>query len=70
VGAIALTLLNFSSEHGHRGSFAIDLYRSQAIRTRRVARYHDKVGPSVLCAALFAAVALNYALEGKTRGLW
>ncbi|KAL1839488.1 hypothetical protein VTJ49DRAFT_1463 [Mycothermus thermophilus] len=88
IGAIALTLLNFTTEHGSRGSFAaaaaftllafvslcysvgIYLYRSRAIRTRRVARYHDKAGPSVLCGALFAAVALNYALEGKTRGLW
>lgn len=48
----------------------IYLYRSQAIRTRRVARYYDKLGPSVLCAALFVAVLLNFAFEGKNRGLW
>ncbi|SPQ18595.1 b03753d4-3285-43d4-bbd6-0c436a8a0269 [Thermothielavioides terrestris] len=51
-------------------SVVIYLYRSRAIRTRRVARYYDKVGPSVLCGALFVAVALNFALEGKSRNLW
>ncbi len=51
-------------------SVAIYLYRSRAIRTRRVARYYDKWGPSVLCAALFAAVVLNFAFEGKSRNLW
>ena len=49
---------------------AIYLYRSRAIRTRRVARYYDKVGPSVLCGALFVAVALNFVFEGKSRSLW
>ncbi len=49
---------------------SIYLYRSQAIRTRRVASYYDRVGPSVLCGALFVAVALSYGLEGKSRGFW
>ncbi|KAK4240781.1 vacuolar transporter chaperone 4 [Achaetomium macrosporum] len=44
----------------------IYLYRSKAIRTRKAARYYDKWGPSVLCAALFVAVVLNFAMEGKT----
>ncbi|GAB1310818.1 vacuolar transporter chaperone [Madurella fahalii] len=48
----------------------IYLYRSQAIRTRRVARYYDKWGPTLLCVALFVAVVLNFAFEGKNRGLW
>lgn len=51
-------------------SVVIYLYRSKAIRERRVARYYDKVGPSVLCVALFVAVALNFAFEGRNRGLW
>jgi hypothetical protein len=51
-------------------SVVIYLYRSSAIRTRRVAKYYDEVGPSVLCGALFVAVALNFAFEGKTRELW
>ena len=48
----------------------IYLVRSQAIRTRRVAQFYDKWGPSVLCAALFGAVALNFAFEGRSRGVW
>lgn len=48
----------------------IYLYRSMAIRTRRVARYYDKWGPSVLCGSLFVAVALNFAFEGNSRGVW
>ncbi|KAJ4296123.1 vacuolar transporter chaperone [Collariella sp. IMI 366227] len=48
----------------------IYLYRSSAIRTRRVARYYDKWGPSILCAALFVAVGLNFGFEGKSRRLW
>ncbi|KAK3939677.1 vacuolar transporter chaperone 4 [Diplogelasinospora grovesii] len=51
-------------------SVGIYLYRAKAIRTRKVARYYDKWGPSVLCFALFVAVALNFAFEGKDRHLW
>ncbi|KAM7208102.1 vacuolar transporter chaperone 4 [Naviculisporaceae sp. PSN 640] len=45
------------------------LYRSNAIRTRKAARYYDKLGPSALCAALFVAVALNFAFEGRSHSL-
>lgn len=48
----------------------IYLYRSQAIRTRRVASYYDKWGPTILCAALFGAVALNFGFEGRSREVW
>lgn len=51
-------------------SVAIYLYRSQAIRQRRVAKFYDKWGPSVLCAALFVAAALNFAYEGRDRQMW
>lgn len=51
-------------------SVGIYLYRSKAIRERRVIKYYDKVGPSVLCGALFIGVALNFAFEGKERNLW
>ena len=51
-------------------SAGIYLYRSRAIRTRRVAKYYDKWGPSTLCGALFVAVLLNFAFEGKSRGIW
>lgn len=48
----------------------IYLYRSHAIRTRKAAKYYDKWGPSFLCAALFVAVALNFASEGRNRSIW
>ncbi|KAF4594712.1 Vacuolar transporter chaperone 4 [Ophiocordyceps camponoti-floridani] len=50
-------------------SVVVYLYRSRAIRSRRAARYYDRWGPSVLCGALFAAVAVNFVLEGRQRGL-
>ena len=46
------------------------LYRSNAIRTRKVVKYYDRWGPSVLCAALFLGVALNFAFEGRERKIW
>jgi hypothetical protein len=67
VAAGAFTLLAIASLCYAVGIY---LYRSKAIRTRRVARYYDKLGPTVLCVALFVAVALNFAFEGKNRGLW
>ncbi|KAK4157850.1 vacuolar transporter chaperone 4 [Chaetomidium leptoderma] len=88
IGTIAVTLLNFSTQHGNTASFVaagaftllallslcysvvIYLYRSSAIRTRRVAQYYDQWGPNVLCGALFVAVALNFAFEGKNRAFW
>ncbi|KAI1430058.1 vacuolar transporter chaperone 4 [Xylaria sp. FL1777] len=51
-------------------SVGIYLYRSKGIRERRVIKYYDKIGPSVLCTALFVGVALNFAFEGKDRNLW
>ncbi|KKA31114.1 hypothetical protein TD95_000566 [Thielaviopsis punctulata] len=51
-------------------SVAVYLYRSEAIRTKRVAKYYDRWGPSILCASLFVAVALNFAFEGRERGVW
>ncbi|RCI14582.1 hypothetical protein L249_6810 [Ophiocordyceps polyrhachis-furcata BCC 54312] len=51
-------------------SVIIYLYRSSAIRSRRAAKYYDRWGPSVLCLSLFVAVALNFAFEGRDRGLW
>ncbi|KAI1118984.1 vacuolar transporter chaperone 4 [Nemania sp. NC0429] len=51
-------------------SVGIYLYRSKGIRERKVIKYYDKVGPSILCGALFLGVALNFAFEGKERNLW
>ncbi|CAM1506938.1 Fc.00g065790.m01.CDS01 [Cosmosporella sp. VM-42] len=51
-------------------SVCIYLYRSNAIRTRKAAKFYDKWGPSVLCISLFVAVALNFAYEGYERKVW
>ncbi|KAK0733956.1 VTC domain-containing protein [Lasiosphaeria miniovina] len=51
-------------------ALGIYLYRSQAIRTRRAARYYDKWGPSMLCGSMLVAVALNFAFEGRSREFW
>lgn len=51
-------------------SVAIYLYRGSAIRERKAARFYDKVGPSILAVALFTAVGLNFAFEGRERELW
>ena len=48
-------------------SVGIYLYRSQAIRGRKSIKYHDKYGPTALCAALFVAVVLNGLFELKQR---
>ncbi|RYP74379.1 hypothetical protein DL771_003046 [Monosporascus sp. 5C6A] len=48
-------------------SVGIYLYRSKGIRERRVIKYYDRVGPSVLCATLFLGVALNFVFEGRDR---
>ncbi|KAH8165203.1 hypothetical protein CIB48_g3055 [Xylaria polymorpha] len=50
-------------------SVGIYLYRSEGIRQRRVIKYYDKIGPTVMCSALFIGVALNFAFEGKERRL-
>ncbi|PFH60201.1 hypothetical protein XA68_11330 [Ophiocordyceps unilateralis] len=51
-------------------SVTIYLYRSRAIRKRTAAKYYDRWGPSVLCLALFVAVAMNFAFSGRERGVW
>ncbi|KAF4123987.1 SPX domain-containing protein involved in vacuolar polyphosphate accumulation [Geosmithia morbida] len=51
-------------------SVVIYLYRSQAIRNRKAARYYDKWGPSVLCVSLLIAVAIDFAFEGRERQIW
>ena len=51
-------------------SVGIYLYRSRSILNRKAAKYYDKWGPSVLCVSLVVAVALNFAFEGRERGIW
>jgi hypothetical protein len=50
-------------------SAGIYLYRSRSIRLRKATKYHDKYGPTILCAALFVAVVLNAVFEVRDRGL-
>ena len=47
----------------------IYLYRVDAIRNRKAIRYHDRIGPTALCGALFIAVLLNIIFEFKERGI-
>ncbi|KAI1645465.1 SPX-domain-containing protein [Daldinia loculata] len=51
-------------------SVGIYLYRSKGIRERKAIKYYDRLGPSVLCAALFVGVVLNFAFEGRDRAVW
>ncbi|RYP19119.1 hypothetical protein DL765_003535 [Monosporascus sp. GIB2] len=48
-------------------SVGIYLYRSKGIRERKVIKYYDRIGPSVLCAILFLGIALNFVFEGRDR---
>lgn len=48
-------------------SMGIYFMRSSAIRQRRAIKYHDKIGPSVLCGALFLGIVLNAVFEGIER---
>ena len=77
LGGIAATLLNFGdriSLYSAWGftivacaalmySAGLYLWRVNMIRGRRAVRYHDAVGPTVLCIGLFMAVAINFGLR-------
>ncbi|KAL9611664.1 MAG: hypothetical protein Q9167_003693 [Letrouitia subvulpina] len=77
LGSIAATLLNFgdgislSAAWGFTiiacaallYSLALYYWRVQMIRTRRAVRYHDWLGPSVLCVGLLGATIANFVLR-------
>jgi Na+/H+ antiporter NhaD/arsenite permease-like protein len=51
------------------------LWRVRKIRERRAVLYHDKWGPTLLCAGLFVAVAISFGyrfgkggIEGGLKG--
>lgn len=50
-------------------SVFVYLYRVNAMRNRKNARYFDRVGPTVLCVAMFVAVGLNMGFEVWDRKL-
>ena len=83
LGAIAASLLNFGHDTVSLSaawgftvlacvsllySMCLYVWRVRMIRKRRAARYHDWLGPSVLCVGLLVAVALNLGLRAKEEG--
>ena len=77
LGSIAATLLNFgdrTSLYSAWGFTAVAcvallyscglyLWRVRMIQRRRAVRYHDSVGPTILCFGLLVAVAINFGLR-------
>ena len=77
LGSIAATLLNFGDRISLYSAWGFTivacaalfysagqyLWRVRMIRSRRAVRYHDAIGPTVLCIGLFAAVAINFGLR-------
>jgi uncharacterized membrane protein YidH (DUF202 family) len=83
LGAIAASLLNFGQDSislaaawGFTAlacvsllySMGLYMWRVRMIRKRRAVRYHDWLGPSVLCVGLLVAVGLNLGLRVKEEG--
>lgn len=74
LSSIAATLLNFGDNLALAAAWAFTivaccalfysaglfLWRVRMIRKRRAVTYHDRVGPTLLCAGLFAAVAVSF----------
>ncbi|ORY11813.1 VTC domain-domain-containing protein [Clohesyomyces aquaticus] len=74
LGSIAATLLNFGDNLALAAAWAFTIvacaalfysaglyvWRVKMIRMRRAVTYHDKWGPSLLCAGLLAAVAVSF----------
>ncbi|TKA83275.1 hypothetical protein B0A55_00808 [Friedmanniomyces simplex] len=89
LGSIAATLLNFGDSISLASAWAftivavlalfysmgIYLWRVRNLMKRRAVNYHDKWGPSALCAGLAVAVAISFAFrfskggEGGLKGM-
>ena len=77
LGSIAATLLNFGDRISLYSAWAFTvvacaallyscglyIWRVRMIRGRRAVRYHDSVGPTVLCEGLLLAIAINFGLR-------
>ncbi|KAF2495587.1 SPX-domain-containing protein [Lophium mytilinum] len=77
LGSIAATLLNFGDSVSFAAawcftiialvslfySMGLYMWRVKMIRKRRAVTYHDKIGPTVLCIGLFAAVAVSFGVR-------
>lgn len=82
LGSIAGALLNFGDDVSMTAawgftlvacaallySVGLYLWRVRMIRGRRSVRYHDWLGPSVLCGGLLVAVGLNFGLRVGRNG--
>ncbi|PVI07498.1 SPX-domain-containing protein [Periconia macrospinosa] len=74
LGSIAATLLNFGDNLALAGAWGFTiiaccallysaglyLWRVRMIRKRRAVTYHDRIGPTLLCLGLLAAVAVTF----------
>ncbi|KAF1963585.1 SPX-domain-containing protein [Byssothecium circinans] len=74
LGSIAATLLNFGDNLALAGAWAFTivaccalfysaglyLWRVRMIRQRRAVTYHDRIGPTLLCLGLLAAVVISF----------
>ncbi|EDU44479.1 negative regulator of cdc42p [Pyrenophora tritici-repentis Pt-1C-BFP] len=74
IGSIAATLLNFGDSLAFAAAWAFTviacialcysaglyLWRVNKIKERRAVTYHDRWGPTLLCAGLFFAVAMSF----------
>ncbi|BEI83776.1 hypothetical protein CcaverHIS002_0403800 [Cutaneotrichosporon cavernicola] len=78
LGGLAVGLLNFGTDKvGHIAAamytviavgvmiYALVVYqrRARAIRTRSGAPYDDRLGPTILCVCLLAAITTNFILR-------
>ena len=85
LGSIAATLLNFGDSVSLASAWAFTivafialiyslclfLWRGRHIRKRRAVNFHDRYGPSFLCAGLFVAVAVSFGFRfgtGRSEG--
>ncbi|EJT46768.1 GTPase regulator Nrf1 [Trichosporon asahii var. asahii CBS 2479] len=77
LGGLAVGLLNFGDKAGRISAalytmiaigvmlYALTVYqaRAKAIRERSGAPYDDRLGPTILCIALLAAIVTNFILR-------
>jgi uncharacterized membrane protein YidH (DUF202 family) len=77
LGGLAVGLLNFGDKIGRISAamytviavgvmiYALTVYqrRARAIRTRSGAPYDDRLGPTILCVFLLAAITTNFILR-------
>jgi uncharacterized membrane protein YidH (DUF202 family) len=82
LGAISGTLLNFGDSISLSAawgftvvaiasllySLVLYMWRVEMIRSRRAVKYHDWLGPTILCSLLFISVVINFGLRAQEEG--